>query len=273
MKKIIFTLALIVAAMNSFAQSNTYRDAARSLMEMSGNALSAENMKKTINGTLEAVTKSMPQMDGADTKVTELIEKLNKEVFEPYFGSDEFKNDMLDVMTPALENEFSEAEIKELVEVYSTPEAKDFIQKGGAMIGDLGGMMQDMMPAISAISMGGEAPEVEKVECSDEYRQVFTEYFNLCSSATLQNMESKLAGDGNPLNQKLLAYIKTAMPEMTLKMCKNTFTIDDMKSGIKLVSNPLAQRFIKASTNMGEQAIQPMMQKLGSKMTKIMMGM
>lgn len=274
MKKIILTLALVVAAMNSvLAQSDAYRNAARSLMEISGNALSPENMKKSINNTLESVTKSMPQIDGLDTKVTEMVEKINKEVFDPYFGSDEFKNDMLDIMTSALENEFSEAEAKELVEVYSTPEAKDFIQKGGAMIGDLGGMMQEMMPAIQTITMGGEAPEIEKVECSDEYRQVFTEYYNLTSSAALQHMESQMAGDGNPVTKKLLTYIKTAMPEMTLKMCKNTFTIDDLKSGIKLVSNPLAQRYIKASSEIGEQAMQPMMQKFGSKMTQIMMGM
>lgn len=274
MKKIILTLALVVAAMNSvLAQSDAYRNAARSLMEISASSVSPENIKKTISGTIETAIKSMPQMDGIETKVTETLEKLNKEVFDPYFGSDDFMNDMVDVMAPALEKEFSETEVKELVKVYSTPEAKSLLEKGGATMNNLGGMMQEMMPAIQTITMGGEAPEIEKVECSDEYRQVFTEYYNLTSSAALQRMESQMADDGNPVTKKLLTYIKTAMPEMTLKMCKDTLTIDDLKSGIKLVGNPLAQRYIKASSEIDEVEMQRMMQKLGSKMTKILMGM
>lgn len=274
MKKIILTLALVVAAVNSaLAQNETYRDAARSLMEISASSLSPENIKKTISGTIETAIKSMPQPDGVDSKATETLDRLNKEVFEPYFGSDDFMNDMVDIMAPALEKEFSEAEVKKLVKIYSTPEAKSLLEKGGATMTNLSGMMQEMMPAIQTISMGGEAPEVEKVECSDEYRQVFTEYYNLTSSAALQRMESQMADDGNPVTKKLLTYIKTAMPEMTLKMCKDTLTIDDLKSGIKLVGNPLAQRYIKASSEIDEVDMQPMMQKLGMKMAQILMGM
>ena len=98
------------------------------------------------------------------------------------------------------------------------------------------------------------------------------EYYKLTSSAGIKEMESKLAGDNSPQAQKLVSYMKKALPEMTLKMAKDNFTTDDLKVGINLTSNPLAQRYIKASSHLSEEAMQPMMEKLAPKMSKIMMG-
>ena len=270
MKRFILSVALAVATITgAFAQSETYRNAARTLIEQSGSALSPENMKKTITGTLESAIKAMPQ---ANSEATNMLNRLNKEVFEPYFGSNEFMDDMTGIMAGALEKEFSEAEVKDLVKVYSTPEAKAFIQKGSGVIGGMGNLAQDLMPAIASISQGGEAPKVEKVDCPAEYRKVFLEYFNLTSASGIQQMKSQLAGNTDPVSQKLLTYMKEALPEMTLKMTKDTYTIEDLKAGIKLTSHPLAQRFIKASSSLNEQAMQPLMQKMQSKIMKVLMG-
>lgn len=273
MKRFILTVALVVATFTSaFAQSETYRNAARSLIEVSGSAMSPENMKKTITGTIEGIIKAMPQAAEASSQANKLLERINKEVFDPYFGSDDFTNDMVAMMAPTLEKEFTEAEAKELVQLYSTPEAKAFTKKGGAIMGEIGGMMQKMMPAITAISQGGEAPKVEKVECSAEYRKQFMEYYALTSAASMAKMEAKLAGNNTPQAQKLISYMKEAMPELILDMTKDNLTIDDLKVGVKVTGNPLAQRCLKACQNIDEGAMQPMMQKLSAKMSKLMMG-
>lgn len=273
MKRFILTVSLVMATFTcAFAQSETYRNAARTLLELSSSALSPENMKKTVSGTFEATIKAMTQASAASSEIKNMMNRLNKEVFEPYFDSNEFLDDMTGIMAGVLEKEFSETEVKELVKVYSTPEAKAFTQKGSGMIGGVGNFTQDLMPAITSISQGREAPKVEKVDCPAEYRKVFMEYFNLTSASGIQQMESQLAGNTDPVSQKLLTYMKEALPEMTLKMTKDTFTIDDLKVGIKLTSHPLVQRFIKASSSLNEQAMQPLMQKLQSKIMKVLTG-
>lgn len=271
MKRFILTVVLAVATFTcSFAQSETFRNAARSLIEGTGSSLSPENMKKAMTGTIEGTIKAMIPDAETSPEVKKLLERLNKEVFEPYFGTDEFINDIVDVISIALEKEFTEAEVKELVRIYSTPEAKAITKKSDNMMLDMGGMMQEMMPAITSIVQGGEAPQIKKVDCTDEYRKVFMEFYDLFAAASIQKLESQFAGDDSPQAQKLMGYMKEAMPELTLKMVKDTYTIEDLKFCIKLTGNPLSQRYLKISSNLDENTMQPIMEKLGAKLEKVL---
>ena len=268
MRKIFLIVATaLTISMSMKAQSPEYKQKTRELIEQSHTSISPESMKQTMSNMLKSIAPALGKQAGqseANDKFAAMMDGFLSEVVTPYFESGEFTNDMVECLAPLLEKEFTLDELNHIQEVYSTPEAKAFAAKGGLSLSNLTNVTQDLVQPILIIALGGDAPQIEPAQCSEAYRQTFNEYFALTGKAAIEKLKNRMGKlDSSPMAGKVNDFLTAAIPELTLKTVVNVYTIDDLKYGIRLTSDPIVQRYTTFLSNIEDDAMASMSDKFG----------
>lgn len=274
MKKTILSLAMLMCmSLGTMAQSDSYKQKTRELIELGTSNFSPRSMKESIKQAFGGLLQQMAGLSGQSSddlqQVGDMLNGMMDEVIAPYIDSDEFVTDMVDYVAPTLEDGFSEEELTELLAVYKSPKGKKFLESCKKLTENMTPMMTEVMTATMTVAMGGELPPVEKVDCPEDYRTLFNEYFKLSAGAALVALDDKL-DESNEKMAKIKTYLTESLPETTLRMCYPAFTTDDLKLGIEICSQDIVQRYIKATASMNPTEGGAIQQKIGKRVQEFM---
>lgn len=255
MKKLFLSLALFVA-MGATAQTAEYGQRVRELIRMGATVTSPAQVKEMLKQSLSTV---LP----AD-EVNTIFDTLLGE----YFESGEILDDIAAAYTPYLYKTFTPEAMDSILSLYRSAEGQKVLAMSARASEGAGAALQKLLPAIVQVAQGKDAPKVERTACPEAYRKAFDEYFRLTQTATMEKMEAQLKAV--PGSERLLAYMREALPEFVLATVYPALTEDDLTTAVRFFSNPLLHRYANSAASIPEADLAPFMQKIQQKMEAAM---
>lgn len=285
MKKLFFSLMLVVMSINVMGQTNDYEKCTRELLEIGTSSYSPKQMKETLKSTLQGVAEQlqglMSQLGVQNVQnmpdVNGILNGMFDEVLLPYFDSGEFTNDMVAIMSPMLEKEFTLEEMNQLLDLYHSEEGQQVLTNMGKISANVSETTSKMTGELMALATGGEVPAVERVECPEEYRKVFEKYYELTVAPSIKKSMEKGQDLNNPAVEKVQKYMAEAMPETILRLTYSAVTLDELKQAVDFCNHPLIQRNVQANATLDESSMKPFTDKFNARLqsflSKFMPGM
>lgn len=234
--RIIISFFLMLVSLGAYAQ-DSYREALKAYMQVNPNlqGFSSDKMKtalQTFNSFL------LQDMEEDET------EKLTNRYLD-----EQFWEDMIDLLMPVMQENLTEADLKEMATILSTPEALSFtthnMEWTNAISEDLSEPLSEAMKTISA----GKTPAPIKIadNIDKKFIQKFTSFAET-SDAVGQFKKGIELGAGQ-LPEGLMTWINDNCANMLINSGYGIFTEKDLDFGIKLSNMPIYQKVSKSTTS------------------------
>ena len=256
MKRLISILA-IVAATCLPMQADSYHD-------LVGRYLSINDMSNTAQ--YEKVIDNVAAMAFPNDKQA-------AECFSGYLTT-QLTADMVEIYEPFFRRHVTEAELRELVDLYSDPKFADIQARAMAIVNNLNQSQEYMTfvgqysEAIEQIIDGKKPRDIQIAdEVSREYADAFYAYYRgsgidevLMSAfqGIFNNLETQLRtviNDPQPIVQELSAYTSRNMPKILMAIYSKTLTLDDLHLLTEATNRPAYKHTMAA---VAEAASDPM---------------
>ena len=252
--KLFFTCILLAVAVSISAQ-DTYRTALKNYASANPSlqAFSSDRMKPLLS------TLSNQLLTG------ESLEK-SEELTDRYL-KEQFFDDIIDMMLPSMKEHVSEAELKELTTIISTPEGKSFAQNNMKWESSMEEDLTDFMGKAASIINGG-TPEPIQVNgnISKSYEKKFRTFIE--SSNQLELFKKGLnLGSQNQLPQQVVDWVMENAPNYFINTGYGILSEADLDYGIKLSANSSYQNALKAAMSLSDDAMSVGMKLVTNYMT------
>lgn len=241
MKRII-SLILLTAAMWLPMNADTYRE---TLEQYLSTGAPSENV-----ALLEQVLQSaVSSFDSAHAEQA-------AQVLTEYMTT-QMMTDLADIYEPAFRQHVSEADLQELIRLYSNPQYQAIRQRSAAMFADMSQaqeyltFVRQFQLAAMAITTGQPMP-ADMPAASDipaEYQEVFMQYYQAAGvdemlTGTFRSVGNMLTDalrkNGTPNAEakvnELMQYVSRNMPTVIMSLAVKTMSIDDLQMMISVVN-------------------------------------
>lgn len=274
MKKILLSLTLFLLSINMMAQSNEYEKCTRELLEIGTSNYSPKQMKETMKATLKTVADQLNgllgQLGVANANqmpdMTGMLSGMFDEVLGDYFDNGEFTKDMVSILTPVYERQLSLDEMKQVLKLYRSERGQRVLASTAKQADQIGDATSKLIQDITAMATGGEMPTPARVDCPEDYRQLFDKYYEMTTAPQIQKSLEKLGNVPNAQNMK--KYMTEAMPERILSIVYPAMSKEELKEAIDFFGEPQIKRFAEAGTNINEAELKPLNDKLNTNLQK-----
>ena len=241
MKRII-SLVLLTAAICLPMNADTYREA---LEQYLSTGAPSENVAQ-----LEQILRSaVSSFDSAHAEQA-------AQVLTEYMTT-QMMTDLADIYEPAFRQHVSEADLQELIRLYSNPQYQAIRQRSAAMFADMSQaqeyltFVRQFQLAAMAITTGQPMP-ADMPAASDipaEYQEVFMQYYQAAGvdemlTGTFRSVGNMLTDalrkNGTPNAEakvnELMQYVSRNMPTVIMSLAVKTMSIDDLQMMISVVN-------------------------------------
>lgn len=242
--KLFLTVFMLLCGMNAVMAQDSYREAFKSYLTSNPSAasISVEQMRPVYQQINQTVLKNY------DSEESEIL-------ISNYINQ-RFQDDIIDkLMIPSTKKFVSEADLRELTTLCSTPEGKAFLQAGEKMnqIANSPEFQQTMSRAGQAIGLG-QTPQTVKLNSgiSPAYASLCGEYYDI--SGMNQLIDQMLAGfsqmasseQEKQLYAKLGIYMQNNFKNIFINYAQNILQEEQLRFGIKIYSTQAQKNMMKA---------------------------
>ncbi len=247
----------LAASFGMQAQTKTYRECVKKLLQQN-DAFSTKEMKWTLQMAMSKMAKAVPGYINKKMSEAELKQYIDKRV-DAYLAS-QYKKDLVDIMLPYYQKHLTEAQLKRLVVMLNTEQARISNAHIMAVTQKSQQPIREYMSSVLPKLMAGEKWPIPKAKnCSANYKQLFDQYYQISGmnnvydqlfssvEQLLGNANKSNSDTQNPLKQ-IKAGFKTALPVLLRNSYINTVTENDLAYQIKLCKTSEYQSYMKASS-------------------------
>lgn len=225
--RIIISFFLMLFAMGAYAQ-DTYRETFVNYVKVNPNlqSFSSDKMKTALQ-----MFNSLLLQDMEDEEAEKLTDR---------YLDEQFMDDMVDMLLPYMQKNLTEAELKELTGILSTPEALSYTTHNMEWYNTFEETMaQPVFDAVTSISAGKTPAPIKIADNIDKkFIQKFTSYAEVADVMGEIKKGFELGAQGQ-LPEGVMTWLNDNCNNMLLNSCYGVMTEKDLDFGIKLCGMPL----------------------------------
>lgn len=259
--KRLFTIAFVALAASLQINADSYHDALAKYIRM-GDMIDANQYEQMMN---PLVAQLYPN-DAAQASAA----------FSDYISS-QMMSDITDLYEPAFRGRVSEADLEELITLYSDPRFADMSKRAMGVVTsfsttqEYAAFQQQFQAAFLALAKGKNLPADVSIseDIPAEYVDAFMSYYNdtkiddvlMSSFRSMQGMLSlAMRKDGVAEPEKkidaLLEYVSRNMPKVLISIFYKTFTVEDLRLCSTVTATPAYHRAREATTEVAGNPIE-----------------
>ena len=234
--RIIISFFLMLFALGANAQ-DSYREALKAYTKVNPNLQSFTSDK--MKAALQGVNSFLLQNTAADE-----ADKLSSRYLD-----EQFWDDMIDLLMPTMKENLTEAELKELTAILSTPEALSYTSHNMEWTDALTESLTETLTEAAKTVAAGKTPAPIKIadNIDKKYVQKFTTFAG--ESDVLNQLKKGLELGGGQLPEGLITWVDNNITNLMINTSYGIFTEKDIDFGNNLSEMPLYKKTINATNS------------------------